>query len=62
MLAYREAEEMPHLHRLSASGSLGQPSFAAGISAMLAGIAVRYGAESGDIASLVEEAASRAAR
>jgi AcrR family transcriptional regulator len=62
LLAYREAGELPHLHRLSVAGSLGQPSFAAGISAMLTGIAVRYGAEGGDIAALVEEAASRAPR
>jgi len=60
-LAYRGAAEMPHLHRLAASGALDQPSFAARIAAVLTGIAARHGAEGGDIAGLVESA-SRAPR
>ena len=62
LLAYRDAGELAHLHRLSVSGSLGPPSFAVAVSAMLTGIAVRYGADSGDIAARVEQAASRAPR
>jgi hypothetical protein len=60
LFAYREASDLPHLHRLAAADPLTLPPFATRIAAVLAGVAARYDAPQQDIADLVETAASEA--